>query len=1016
VVTLPVWLWLAACKKDEVPPAPPGDTPSPLLGVEELEDWGIEGMASDAYVMRTEGSVPYIYAESRPDLARVVGFVVARDRYFEVDMIRRLAQGRVSELLGDPGLSSDQESRGIGMTRTTDRMLGLIEANPEWTSIMDGYAAGVNAYVDAVKEGQLPVPSEYATLGPVLGKPDPREMLTPFERRDLAAVAATLIYNLGFETTDVGRAAAWDAIPGLFEGAPLGEQRQAGVVDDVLLRVEPVYPISSAPGWGLSARARSRTAAPPSSGGHTRVPRPVLDRLAARMKRVEDRFGHDRGSGFGSNAWAVAGSASADGRSLLAGDGHLGMSIPPLFYSVGMDTQHLGGGDIHQVGLMLPGFPTLAVGTNGAVAWSQTQLFGDITDWYAEQIVLDAQGVPQATRFLGEDVPLVAIPETYTIASVPLLGSVGRTETWTRWETPDGRLLAEVEGVVDGTPGPGQSLIDVQGTRIVPMDIDGDGIISGVSFDYTAFDDGNLLLASEGFGQAQDVFEFREATRKLVAYSQNIVASDKNGDILYTGYQAVPCRDYLPRDPDGSFAEGADPTKLIDGTTYSGFTIPVDPVTGLVDESQGSDPYRCVVPFEAYPQSTSPESGYVLTANNDIGNISTDGDLYDDPYYIGGAWLEGYRAKRIDEVLADEAAAKTADIASMSRLQGDHHSTTAEQLLPILLESFEVARAISEPEPGSSEERIAALWAANEARFSEVEQRLADWQAQGLAARAGVETFYMSVEPGDLEASVATMLWAAWSGEFVAQVFDDEGFPGVWYPTGDTGKTRTLTRMLAGRGPDNPEQMASWVEETGESAFFDVLSTAELETSHEVVLLSLQSALDALTAPQTAPGEGGFGTADMSQWLWGYRHLAKFESLLGELLSADDEFGFLVEMFSVTPETLPLAEGLSPSDPRAQLPWFPRHGDHLNVDAGNPGFTREEWMYGSGPVFRMVIALGPDGAEGVNVLPGGQSGVKESPYWADQAALWLGNQTLPMHMDVSSVIGASTGRETFRAP
>jgi penicillin amidase len=236
----------------------------------------------------------------------------------------------------------------------------------------------------------------------------------------------------------------------------------------------------------------------------------------------------------------------------------------------------------------------------------------------------------------------------------------------------------------------------------------------------------------------------------------------------------------------------------------------------------------------------------------------------------------------------------------------------------------------------------------------------------------------------------------------------------VWNPTGDAGRTRTLKRMWLGRGPRNPQGLASWNPDTQESAFFDVKDTPEVETSREVALLALQAALDALTAPPLEDGVGGFGTADMDAWRWGYRHLVKFESLLGEVFSEDDDFGFLVELFSITPDELPLAEGLPSSDPRSDLPWFPRDGDHLNVDAGNPGFTRDEYMYGSGPVFRMVVALGPDGAEGVNVLPGGQSGLKESPFFADQAALWLANDTLPMLTTVDAVRAAATGRITLR--
>lgn len=1002
-------LVLAACHKNKDEAVPPADDPSPLLGVAETESWSLPGLGGPAYVVRAEGNIPYIYAENRADLARVTGFVVARDRFFMIDMIRRLALGRVSELLGEDGLSADQESRGIGMTRVAERYLSQFEADPAWGEVMDAYAEGVNAYVDQVNAGTLPAPSEYVTLAPALAILDPATLLVPFERRDMAAIGATLTYNLGFETTDVGRAASWDVLPTLFEGAPLQDQRRAGVLDDIWNRVEPVFPVSSAPGWGTAGLRRASTAT--GQARRTSVPSVMTDRLKTRLDRIERRFGHDRESGFGSNAWAVGGYASADGRSLLAGDGHLALSVPALFFSIGMDTTHLGGGDIHQVGLALPGFPTLAVGTNGSVAWSQTQVFGDITDWYREELQLDANGAPTASLYQGEWKPLVKVDETYTIADVVLLGSVGRTETWTRYETFDGRLIAEIEGH-EGDAGPGETVVNTQGVNVVPSDLDGDGTITAVSFDYTAFDQGNLTVASDGFGQAEDVFQFRDATRKLVAYSQNIVASDKNGDILYTGYQAVPCRGYLPRDPDGSFADGADPMMLIDGTRYGGFTIPVA-ADASVDESQADDPYACVVPFEEYPQNISPPEGYVLTANNDIGNISTDGDLWNDPWYIGGPWLEGYRGNRIDELLKAEVAAGTADIAAMSRIQGDHHSTLADQWLSTLLESLTAGRTADPASTDPAEARIAALWARNVDRFGEVEGRLQAWEAAGLPATSGVETFYQTVGPDDRDHAVATMLWNGWIGEFVRQVFDDEGFPGVFYPTGDTGKTRTLTRMFAGRGAGNPEGMASWVPETKESAFFDVLSTPEVETSTELMLISLETVLDRLSSPPTDPAIGGFGTTDMSQWLWGERHLVKFESLLAELLSADDSFGFLIAQFSITPDILPLAEGLSASDPRASLPWFPRDGDHLNVDAGNPGFASDEFMYDSGPVFRMVIALGPDGAEGVNILPGGQSGLTDSPFYADQAAVWLANDTWPMRTTVDQVIAGATGRETF---
>jgi penicillin amidase len=1031
--SLLVALALVACRTDDPKTSEPTSTPpSPTVSTSDTDDtdtpattpfddvasdetWSLPALSSEVVVVRTTGSIPYIYASDRYDLAVATGFVLARDRFFMIDLIRRLGSGRLTELVGDAALPTDQESRALGMTTVAERFQAAVERDPELTAVLDGNVEGINAYIEAVAAGELPVPSELATLGPLLGVDDPVQLMEPFTRADMAAMGATITYNLGFETTDVGRAANHALLDDVFAGAEEEALRQAGVFPDIWDRPNPVWPICSA-AWGPIPRS----AAPVASGvpRASVVPQVVTQRLADRLERFERRLGHDHEHGYGSNAWAVAGSASADGRALLAGDGHLPLSVPSLFYSLGMNTKLLGGGDIHQVGTVLPGLPTLAVGTNGKVAWSQTQLFGDITDWYAEQLVLDASGAPVASIFQGSEQPLVPHEETYEIASVPLLGSIGRTETWTRYATFDGRLITEIEGRESSPDDPladGETLVNVAGAWVVPGDLDGDGIVSAISVDHTAFDDGNILAASDGFGRADDVFAFQEETKRLVAYSQNIVAADADGHIFYTGYQAVPLRGYLPRDADGDWLPGADPTLLIDGTQYGGFTIPVD-AEGKVDETS-ADPYQQVVPFVSYPQSIDPPEGYVQTANNDIGCISTDGSLTNDPFYVGGPWLEGYRAKRIVDELERYVEEGTADIDAMSTLHADHWSTTAEHYLPYLLQGLADARdaSASGPHPdGSAEQRLAALYDADQARFDEVESRLMAWQQSGLWARSGVETFYAPVEPGDLEAAVATTLWHSWLSAFLSDVLDDEGLPNVHYPTGDTGRTRLLTFLLDGRGDDNPLGQASWNPDTGESIYFDVRGTPEIETSEEVMVSALTRALDALAAPNEEPGRGGFGTDDMSEYLWGMRHMARFETLLVELFGDDPTFSFLLDPFHITPETLPLMPGLASDDPRADLPWFPRHGDMFVVDAAHPGFGLDDHTYGSGPVFRMVIALGPDGAEGVNVLPGGQSGLNDSPYFADQAALWLGNETWPMHTRLEAVLADAVSVERYQ--
>ena len=108
---------------------------------------------------------------------------------------------------------------------------------------------------------------------------------------------------------------------------------------------------------------------------------------------------------------------------------------------------------------------------------------------------------------------------------------------------------------------------------------------------------------------------------------------------------------------------------------------------------------------------------------------------------------------------------------------------------------------------------------------------------------------------------------------------------------------------------------------------------------------------------------------------------------------------------------LPLAEGMSGDDPRADLTWFPRGGDNFSVDAANAGFSGRGFQFGSGPVYRMVIGLEEGVTTGRNILPNGQSAQTDSPYFSDQAELWLANETTPVHFMIEDVLAHTQARE-----
>lgn len=1022
----------------DVPGTTDSGVPNAFPSVAVTERWDIPGLTNEVHILRTAGNVPHIYARNRNDLARAHGFVVARDRFFFLDLARRYASGRLSALLGDAALSSDQQNLGVGMSFVTDRILENL--NAEQRGIFQSFAEGINAYIAQARENTLPSPSEYTLAAPLLGRRRAFELLEDFTLRDVAAMNTTFLYQSGFETDDVDRDRSSRNLPGNFTGQALAELRAAGVLPELWNPLRQPAASRSADGWGLemgamaarSPRQRNRNARP--GGNNTRpaaesrvaanVPLPAMDRLVSNLDQIQARLMRDIEVGYGSNSWAVMGNRTRGGDTLLAADGHLPLTIPALFYQIGLDTQTLGGGDIHQVGIALTFLPATAMGTNGHVAWGFTQLGGDITDWYREELVLDAMGRPTATRFRGETRPLTVTEESVAVANVPALMSVGRTERWNRYTTFDGRWITEIEGrTVRPTDPmmPGEVRVQLLGNLVVPGDTNNDGVITAVSFDYVGLDGGNAFRAYDGFGKARTVQDFREASRSMLATSLNQIAADASGSVYYAGWQGVPCREYLPRNTDRTWQTGANPRMLLDGTQYGGFRIPLR--DGVIDDAAGTDPYACAVPLARTPAALNPTRGYVQTANNEPGNITGDDSLVNDPVYIGGPWHDGFRGARIDQVLSAGVTARNLDADAMAALQADTHSNLGEALVPTLLDAIAQARtaAAGTPAAGTAEARLAAMWRAHTADYMAVEQRLMAWQTAGYPALSGVETFYHSLVPNERQMAVATTIHNAWMGRFFAGVFNDERLPdGVFNNGGGSsvGRVRALLRMLRGRGAGNTEMLASFNPATNESAYFDVLGTETVETSREVALTALDGALTYLRAAPAAAGRGGFGTNDMDQWLWGLRHHVRFESILSTFLDGGSSLGALVSGFSITPTRVPLAMNIPAGDPRAMLPGFPRPGDQWGVDAANSGFNGETFTFGSGPTYRMVVSLRrgmPDAAEGRNVIPGGQSGLNNAgnEFFDDQARLWLGNRALPMLLSSDAVVAAATGHEVL---
>jgi penicillin G amidase len=285
--------------------------------------------------------VPTIRGANRGDVAWATGFVHGQDRFFQMDLSRRLAAGELSEIIGPLALDTDRRMR-IHRFREVARRV-LAEASAEDRAIAESYARGVNAGRDSLA-GR---PFEYWLL---------RSAPTEWRAEDAILVVFAMYEQLNYDgfATESARGRVRDAVP---ESLYRFIYARGGEWDAPL--VGTAYAIEPPP---LAAEFSLRTETLP------------LERLTTALPHREDRM-------FGSNNWAVAGAHTKSGAALLADDMHLGLSVPNTWYRARLQVAS-GANEpaIDVTGVTLPGVPVIVVGSNGHVAWGFTNSQGDWVD------------------------------------------------------------------------------------------------------------------------------------------------------------------------------------------------------------------------------------------------------------------------------------------------------------------------------------------------------------------------------------------------------------------------------------------------------------------------------------------------------------------------------------------------------------------------------------------------------------------------------------------------------------
>ena len=294
-------------------------------------EMSLQGLHEPVEVITDRYGIPHIYAQNEDDLFFAQGYVHAYDRLWQMELNRRIASGRLSEIFGEIGLETDRFARRLGMHRAADDAARQL---PEHSKrILDAYAQGVNAFITR-NRNKLPV--EFTIL---------RYKPEPWRIEDSILWSKMMGWNLGGNwETEMIRARLV---------AKLGNERAAKLEAGY----DPNHPLIIPPG---------------------------VEYKGINLGMLEQYEQLKQLSGFGmlgaSNNWVVDGTMTTTGMPILCNDPHLGQAAPSIWYEC-----HLVAGDIDVIGVCFPGTPGIVIGHNQFIAWGVTNAISDVEDLYIEK-------------------------------------------------------------------------------------------------------------------------------------------------------------------------------------------------------------------------------------------------------------------------------------------------------------------------------------------------------------------------------------------------------------------------------------------------------------------------------------------------------------------------------------------------------------------------------------------------------------------------------------------------------
>ena len=333
----------------------------------------LAGLAHPVSVVFTSHGVPSIRAAGQDDAFLALGYLHARFRLTEMDLERRLGEGRIAQLAGPSAVPSDEFELRLGLLRTAQREWAAMSRSSPAARALLAYSRGVNDYLAQVRaDGQWPSVFALAGVYPRDWTPVDSLVLQGILTQELDFTTTPLDYALLERSLGRARTMAWFPVlpPRPVPQSPYdpGPYRYRGLA--------PIAPQAStaAP---ASQPAATTGAGPATESGGGAGAAVAAASVLSEMNELPAGLVHRAPD---SNAWAVNGGAVAGGVAMLAGDPHLPQTIPSIWYQAALAAPGLA-----VTGVTVPGLPGVLIGHNSHVAWSLTDTQNQATLFYTEQ-------------------------------------------------------------------------------------------------------------------------------------------------------------------------------------------------------------------------------------------------------------------------------------------------------------------------------------------------------------------------------------------------------------------------------------------------------------------------------------------------------------------------------------------------------------------------------------------------------------------------------------------------------